>query len=119
MLDDGIVWREPRRHSVEVKLAIVAESYETRNTVAGVARRHGIIPSQLSGWRSEARSGHLALSPPTQPQFSKVMVSPGLIPLLVSQDGIEIVDGRVLVRLPGNATSKRISDNALRMSGPT
>ena len=55
MLDDGNVRREPRRRSVEEKLAIVAQSYEAGNTVAGVARRHGVIPSQLSGCRSAAR----------------------------------------------------------------
>ncbi|MEK6216887.1 MAG: transposase, partial [Boseongicola sp.] len=32
------------------RAAIVAQSYEAGQTVAGVARRHGIAPSQLSGW---------------------------------------------------------------------
>lgn len=120
MLDDGIVRRELRRRSVEEKLAIVAESYEPGNTVAAVAHRHGVVPSQLSGWRSAARSGRLALSPPAQPQFAKVTLSPDLAsPPPVSQDGIEIVVGGVLVRLPGNATPKRISDIARRLSGPS
>lgn len=120
MLDDENVRREPRRRSVEEKLAIVAESYESGNTVVGVARRHGVIPSQLSGWRSAARSGQLALSPPAQPHFAKVTVSPDLTrPPSVSQDGIEIVVGGVLVRLPSNATPKRISDIARRLNGPS
>lgn len=120
MLDGGIARREPRRRSVEEKLAIVAESFEAGNTVAGVARRHGIVPSQLSGWRSAARSGRLTLSPPAPPQFAKVTLSPDLaLPPPVSLDGIEIVVGRVLVRLPSSTTPKRISDIALRLSGPS
>jgi transposase len=120
MLDDEIARRAARRRSVDEKLTIVAESYEAGNTVAGVARRHGIVPSQLSGWRSAARSGRLALSSSAPPHFAKVTVSPDLaLPPSVSPDGIEIVVGSVLVRLPNTATPRRISDIALRLSGPS
>ncbi len=117
--DDGIGRREPRRRSVEEKLAIVAESCEVGETVAGVARRHGVIPSQLSGWRSAARSGRLALSQSVPTQFAKVTVSPDIAPPLprVLPEGVEIVVGSVLVRLPTSATPKRIGDIARRLSG--
>lgn len=39
----------------EVKISIVAESYSGLETVCAVARRHGLAPSQLFGWRRELR----------------------------------------------------------------
>jgi len=37
------------------KAEIVAESYESGEKVSAVARRHGLTPQQLFGWRREAR----------------------------------------------------------------
>jgi transposase len=37
------------------KAEIVAESSESGETVSAVARRHGLTPQQLFGWRREAR----------------------------------------------------------------
>jgi transposase len=34
---------------------IVAESYESGESVSAVARRHGLTPAQLFGWRRAAR----------------------------------------------------------------
>ena len=49
-----------RRHwSAEVKARIVAESFSPGVQVSEVARRHGIRPQQLFGWRREARGGRL------------------------------------------------------------
>jgi len=42
-----------------VKARIVAETFEEGATVAGVARRHGLSRTQLSGWRRMARDGLL------------------------------------------------------------
>lgn len=39
----------------EVKVSIVAESYSGAETISAVARRHGIIPSQLFTWRRQLR----------------------------------------------------------------
>lgn len=39
----------------EVKVSIVAESYSGAESISAVARRHGIIPSQLFTWRRELR----------------------------------------------------------------
>ena len=47
------VWSE------EVKARIVAERFEEGATVAGVARRHGLSRTQLSGRRRLARDGPL------------------------------------------------------------
>jgi transposase-like protein len=37
------------------KAEILAESYESGETVSIVARRHGLTPQQLFGWRRDAR----------------------------------------------------------------
>ena len=37
------------------KTQILAESYESGEKVSAVARRHGLTPQQLFGWRREAR----------------------------------------------------------------
>lgn len=57
-----------RSWTVEQKARIVAESYETGATVSAVARRHGLTPQQLFGWRraarqSEASDGGVAFAP--------------------------------------------------------
>jgi transposase len=44
-----------RSWSAEEKAAIVAESCESGMKVCHVARRHGLTPQQLFGWRREAR----------------------------------------------------------------
>jgi transposase len=44
-----------RAWTAEQKAGIVAESYETGHTVSAVARRHGLTPQQLFGWRRVAQ----------------------------------------------------------------
>ena len=44
-----------RRWTTEQKARIVAESYESGETVCAVARRHGLTPQQLFGWRRHTR----------------------------------------------------------------
>jgi len=44
-----------RRWSAEQKAGMIAESYADGETVCGVARRHGLPPQQLFGWRRAAR----------------------------------------------------------------
>jgi transposase len=43
-----------RRWTAEQKARIVAESYESGETVCAVARRHGLTPQQLFGRRVDA-----------------------------------------------------------------
>ena len=51
MLDDrtGIERRKKAHRSPQERAAIVAQSYEAGQTVAGVARCHGIAPSRVAG----------------------------------------------------------------------
>lgn len=44
--------KAPKRHSAEFKFRVVLESIQ-RNSVADVAREHGIHPNQLTMWRKE------------------------------------------------------------------
>ncbi|WP_341486789.1 transposase [Pararhizobium sp. A13] len=46
-----------RRLSIKAKRQIVDESYTSGDSVSTVARRHGIFPAQLFGWRRAARDG--------------------------------------------------------------
>ena len=44
-----------RKWAPAQKAEILAELYESGDTVSAVARRHGLTPQQLFGWRREAR----------------------------------------------------------------
>jgi transposase len=45
-----------RRWSAETKAQIIAESFTGEASVSEVARRHGLRPQQLFGWRHYART---------------------------------------------------------------
>lgn len=49
-----------RRWSLSEKQAMVQESYEPGKTVSMVARRHGVNPNQLFGWRKLYQTGGLS-----------------------------------------------------------
>ena len=63
-----------RSWSAEEKAAIVAESCEGGAKVCHVARRHGLTPQQLFGWRQEARRKSEAA--PGAAPFVPVLVEP-------------------------------------------
>src|SRR5579859_5651159 len=52
-----------RKWSVQEKVAIVAESLADGAVVSEVARRHGLNPQQLFGWRSRLRAAVNGSSP--------------------------------------------------------
>ena len=112
-LDDGIglVRRKQHRRTVAERAVIVAESFEAGATVASVARRHGIVASQLSTWRTAAKrkSGE-----DSSPAFADLSVMPDALP--TAFDGIEVVVCGVIIRLPKNTTPKRIADIAHRLA---
>ena len=63
-----------RRHwSAEAKARILAESFAPGVQVSEVARRHGLRPQQLFGWRREARGGRLPLA--EGPMFVPIVAS--------------------------------------------
>ena len=58
-----------RTWSAEDKARIVAEIKASGDSVSGVARRHGLSPQQLFGWRRELQGSQTALSPTEEQQF--------------------------------------------------
>jgi len=96
-------WREA------VKARIVQESFAAGAMVDDVARRHGVAPRQLTRWRRAARDGRLVLEKDAVPSF---------VPLTVEaaepepQKTVEIVVGRVGIRLGAGTSSMRIAEIA-------
>ena len=101
-----------RRWSPEAKARIVQESRQPGAVVSEVARRHGLSPQQLFGWRRDAR-GDLAndgddacgLPRPTATPFVPIVVStaadhPDDVAGIAAGGGqIEIAIAGVLIRL--------------------
>ncbi len=114
MLDNvggGGVRKKSVRRSAAERAGIVAESFEPGATVAMVARRHGIVASQLSTWRTDAKRKTEA---DDSPAFADLSVMADALP--TAFDGIEVVVGPVSVRLPKSTTPKRIADIAQRLA---
>ena len=63
-----------RSFSDEDKARIVAEIVTSGDSVSGVARRHGLSPQQLFGWRRQMRDSQLGLSEADGLQFVPAVV---------------------------------------------
>ncbi len=115
MFDDGngLERRKPVRRTAAERAAIVAETYKLGATVAGVARRHGIVASQLSGWRTSLRR-KAERDNGSGLAFAELSVLADALP--ATFDGIEIVCGAVFIRLPKSTASKRVTDIARRLA---
>ena len=94
-----------RSWTAEQKLGIVAESYADGETVSAVARRHGLTPQQLFGWR-RASPGATGMGE-HGPAFAPVIVEGAPFRASVVQPShgsgmpaIEIVIGATTVRVP-------------------
>jgi transposase len=102
-----------RRWTVDDKARIVAETLEPGAAVSVVARRHGLTPQQLFGWRREARKRSEA-SDAAGPSFVPAVME------LASTDGrrqqqaapmaaIELDMGGVRVRIGAGAKVSIVS----------
>ena len=94
-----------RRWTSEEKARIVAESYGGGESVSAVARRHGLTPQQLFGWRRNASRGAAADAGAHEVAFARVIVgSPQRsVARPAAEAGvaaIEIVMGATMVRVP-------------------
>src|SRR3954451_6215877 len=58
-----------RTWSDEDKARIVAEIVASGESVSAVARRHGLSPQQLFGWRRELQASQTVLLQTEEPQF--------------------------------------------------
>jgi transposase len=114
-----------RRWPDAVKARIVQESFAPGAGVSVVARRHGITPQQLTGWRRAARDGLLPLD---GDQMDKAGDAPAFVPVEVADPGtaetepgpsrqaVEIVTGGVTVRLPADTDATRIAAVAAELA---
>lgn len=86
-----------RRWSVDDKARIIAETLAPGAVTSEVARRHGMSPQQIFGWRREAkrRSGSRA------PGFAPVVLeTPATRAPPAGRTVIEIIVGSVVARVP-------------------
>jgi transposase len=99
-----------RAWSAEQKAGIVADSYERCETVSAVARRYGLTPQQLFGWRraaqqrtdNQAGSSGLAFAPVIVDTARSCAGGPSAPGRLGGAALIEIVIGAAIIRVaPG------------------
>ncbi|WP_415914791.1 IS66-like element accessory protein TnpA [Rhodopseudomonas palustris] len=67
-----------RTWSDEDKARVVAEIETSGDSVSGVARRHGLSPQQLFGWRRQVRESQTLASRDDEPRFVPAVVDPAL-----------------------------------------
>src|SRR5215208_121211 len=86
-----------RRWSEDDKRRLVAETFGPGATVHGVARRHGVSPSQLFAWRKRLRVGLGSVAAPEVAGFAAVTIAP----TTVSPVGDTAAPGLIEVELAG------------------
>jgi transposase len=102
-----------RRWTVDDKARIVAETLEPGAAVSVVARRHGLTPQQLFGWRREARKRNEA-SDDAGPSFVPAVLDLPSAPGRRRQPAapvaaIELDMGGVRVRIGAGAKASIVS----------
>ena len=114
-----------RKWSAQGKAAIVAESLAEGAVISEVARRHGLRPQQLFGWRSRLRDAVKGVAPSSDatPAFVPAIVedeppspaAPALPAVMamgaaqVAPAPIEIALGGVIVRVRGEADPRALT----------
>ena len=91
-----------RRWSDEDKRRLVAETFGPGATVHGVARRHGVSPSQLFAWRKVYRVGAgIGRAVPTSgiPGFAAVAITPATPPCVA--EAVPAPSGLIEIELAG------------------
>jgi transposase len=105
-----------RRWTVREKLTIVAESMADGAVVSEVARRHGISPQQLFGWRAKVRAEIAATQDAevSEPMFAPAIIEPAAgqrpiadpKPATDTAGTIEIVIGSITVCVRGHVDAR-------------
>ena len=86
-----------RRWTSEQKALIVAETYESGETVSAVARRHGLTAQQLFTWRRNAQRAPAEVG---RVAFAPVVLEESRPRAGATPPVIEIVIGAATVRIP-------------------
>jgi transposase len=97
-----------RAWTAEQKAGIVAESRTGEESVSAVARRHGLTPQQLFGWRRQAERRGNAGATANEVAFASVVVASPMCEersrrALPGAPMIEVVVGELTVRVPPDA----------------
>jgi transposase len=114
-----------RKWSGQEKAAIVAECLAEGAVVSEVARRHGLNPQQVFGWRARLRDAVKGSAPSSDamPAFVPAIVEDGppspaapALPVVVAMGAaevapapIEIALGEVIVRVRGEADPRALT----------
>ena len=116
--ESGVVGRLARRTRSgnrvwpdTIKGRAVFASMKPGARVCDVAQRYGIRAQQLTTWRGQARKGQIALVADEAPDFVTIEVSD---PAVGRRDmaPVDILIGKVTVRLDADASSTRIAEIA-------
>jgi transposase len=100
-----------RTWPAEVKARIVAESLAPGVQVSDVARRHGLRPQQIFGWRREARRGQLPVAGEEGAAFVPLVASLPSGPAAAEAGAcIEIEMRGVVVRLHGRIAARSLAE---------
>ena len=108
-----------RRWPLEVKQRIVAECLAPGAVASHVAHRHGISPQQLFGWRTQLRDEMAAAASRSSPACAPVLVDAaaqagaavvGTTNGRQAQSALEIVVGKVMVRVYGTVDGQALAD---------
>ncbi len=104
----------PRNRPDDLKGRIVAQTLYPGAKVADVARRHGIGAQHLSTWRRLAREGKIVVPDDgleDGPMFARVEIAPEEASA-AGGEFVQIGFGKATIRLPGDASARRIADIA-------
>ena len=107
-----------RRWSDDEKAGIVAESLGAETSISAVARRHGLHPNQLFGWRRQFRTGPTGAKSGAGGGFIPVVLSDAA-PVPVAPAPIDILVGGLTVRVSGPVDAealRQVLDVARRLA---
>jgi transposase len=104
-----------RRWTSEAKARIVTESYSSGLAISEVARRHGIRPQQLFGWRHQARMERLAVNRNVPAAFVPVVAAASSedvshSPAASTSSVIEIELAGMIVRVRGRVPAEALAE---------